>query len=143
MVVESGAAQALAGGRSLLAAGATAVSGDFARGDVVTIAGPEGPIARGLADGSLTDAQAGAFAMAVLLRDALKPNLLQTLEGTPALIHTGPFGNIATGNIPAGTILSPARSTSGRQRTLTATVASPVFGLVPSLNGAMPHTVQW
>ncbi|WP_374929603.1 formate--tetrahydrofolate ligase [Kytococcus sedentarius] len=39
-----------------------------------------------------------AGAMAVLLRDALKPNLLQTLEGTPALIHTGPFGNIATGN---------------------------------------------
>lgn len=39
-----------------------------------------------------------AGAMAVLLKDALKPNLLQTLEGTPALIHTGPFGNIATGN---------------------------------------------
>lgn len=39
-----------------------------------------------------------AGAMAVLLRDAMKPNLLQTLEGTPALIHTGPFGNIATGN---------------------------------------------
>lgn len=39
-----------------------------------------------------------AGAMAVLLRDALKPNLMQTLEGTPALIHTGPFGNIATGN---------------------------------------------
>ncbi len=40
----------------------------------------------------------GAGSMAVMLRDALKPNLLQTLEGTPALIHTGPFGNIATGN---------------------------------------------
>jgi formate--tetrahydrofolate ligase len=39
-----------------------------------------------------------AGAMAVLLRDAIKPNLLQTLEGTPALVHTGPFGNIATGN---------------------------------------------
>ncbi len=39
-----------------------------------------------------------AGAMAVLLVDALKPNLLQTLEGTPAMIHTGPFGNIATGN---------------------------------------------
>lgn len=37
-------------------------------------------------------------AMAVLLRDALKPNLMQTLENTPAFIHTGPFGNIATGN---------------------------------------------
>ncbi|WP_166982722.1 formate--tetrahydrofolate ligase [Paramicrobacterium fandaimingii] len=40
----------------------------------------------------------GAGAMTVLLRDALKPNLLQTIENTPALVHTGPFGNIATGN---------------------------------------------
>jgi len=39
-----------------------------------------------------------AGAMAVLLMDAIKPNLLQTLENTPALIHAGPFGNIATGN---------------------------------------------
>jgi len=39
-----------------------------------------------------------AGAMAVLLRDALCPNLLQTIEGTPAIIHTGPFGNIAHGN---------------------------------------------
>lgn len=39
-----------------------------------------------------------AGAMAVILQDALNPNLLQTLEGTPALIHCGPFGNIATGN---------------------------------------------
>lgn len=39
-----------------------------------------------------------AGAMAVLLRSALRPNLMQTSEGTPALIHTGPFGNIATGN---------------------------------------------
>ena len=38
-----------------------------------------------------------AGAMAVILRDALKPNLLQTLEGGPAIIHCGPFGNIATG----------------------------------------------
>lgn len=37
-------------------------------------------------------------AMAVLLKDALKPNLVQTLEGTPAFVHTGPFGNIAHGN---------------------------------------------
>jgi formate--tetrahydrofolate ligase len=36
--------------------------------------------------------------MAVLLKDALNPNLLQTLEGTPAIIHTGPFANIAHGN---------------------------------------------
>ncbi|MEO6021106.1 MAG: formate--tetrahydrofolate ligase [Knoellia sp.] len=39
-----------------------------------------------------------AGAMAVILKDALKPNLLQTTENTPVLIHTGPFGNIATGN---------------------------------------------
>jgi len=36
-------------------------------------------------------------AMAVLLKDALAPNLVQTLEGTPALVHGGPFGNIAHG----------------------------------------------
>ncbi len=39
-----------------------------------------------------------AGAMAVILMEAIKPNLMQTLEGTPALVHTGPFGNIATGN---------------------------------------------
>lgn len=39
-----------------------------------------------------------AGAMAVILRDALKPNLLQTLENTPALVHAGPFGNIAHGS---------------------------------------------
>ncbi len=36
-------------------------------------------------------------AMAALLRDALKPNLVQTMEGTPALMHGGPFANIAHG----------------------------------------------
>jgi formate--tetrahydrofolate ligase len=36
-------------------------------------------------------------AMAVLLKDAIKPNLVQTLEHNPAIIHSGPFGNIATG----------------------------------------------
>jgi formate--tetrahydrofolate ligase len=39
-----------------------------------------------------------AGAMTVLIKDALKPNLLQTLEGTPAMVHAGPFGNIAHGN---------------------------------------------
>ncbi len=39
-----------------------------------------------------------AGAMAVLLRDALQPNLMQTSEGTPAFVHTGPFGNIGHGN---------------------------------------------
>ena len=38
-----------------------------------------------------------AGAMTALLKDALKPNLVQTLEGTPALIHGGPFANIAHG----------------------------------------------
>ncbi len=36
-------------------------------------------------------------AMAALLKDALKPNLVQTLEGTPAIVHGGPFANIAHG----------------------------------------------
>ena len=39
-----------------------------------------------------------AGAMTVLLKDALKPNLVQTLEGQPCLMHTGPFANIASGN---------------------------------------------
>ncbi len=39
-----------------------------------------------------------AGAMTVLLREAIKPNLVQTIENTPALVHCGPFGNIATGN---------------------------------------------
>ena len=39
-----------------------------------------------------------AGAMAVILKDAIKPNLMQTIENTPALIHAGPFGNIAHGN---------------------------------------------
>jgi formyltetrahydrofolate synthetase len=39
-----------------------------------------------------------AGAMTVLLRDAMMPNLMQTLEGTPAFVHAGPFANIAHGN---------------------------------------------
>jgi formate--tetrahydrofolate ligase len=39
-----------------------------------------------------------AGSMTVLLKDALKPNLVQTLEGQPALVHCGPFANIAHGN---------------------------------------------
>ena len=51
-------------------------------------------------DGSPVTAEdlKAAGAMTVILREAVKPNLMQTLEGTPALVHTGPFGNIATGN---------------------------------------------
>lgn len=39
-----------------------------------------------------------AGTMTAVLREALKPNLMQTLENTPAIVHAGPFGNIATGN---------------------------------------------
>jgi formate--tetrahydrofolate ligase len=40
----------------------------------------------------------GTGSMAALLKDALMPNLVQTVEGTPAFVHAGPFGNIAHGN---------------------------------------------
>jgi len=43
------------------------------------------------------DLQAGG-AMTVIMKDAIKPNLVQTLEGQPVLIHAGPFGNIAHAN---------------------------------------------
>ncbi len=43
------------------------------------------------------DLQVGG-AMAVIMKDAIKPNLVQTLEGQPVLIHAGPFGNIAHAN---------------------------------------------
>jgi formate--tetrahydrofolate ligase len=39
-----------------------------------------------------------AGAMAAILKDAIKPNLMQTVENTPVLVHAGPFGNIAHGN---------------------------------------------
>lgn len=39
-----------------------------------------------------------AGAMAVIMKDAIKPNLVQTLEGQPVMIHTGPFGNVAHAN---------------------------------------------
>ena len=40
----------------------------------------------------------GAGSMSVIMRDALAPNLLQTIENTPVIVHAGPFGNIAHGN---------------------------------------------
>jgi formate--tetrahydrofolate ligase len=47
----------------------------------------------------VTAEQLGAAgAMTVIMRDAIKPNLLQTMENTPVLVHAGPFGNIAHGN---------------------------------------------
>ena len=49
-------------------------------------------------DKPVTAGQIGAVgAMTALLKDALKPNLVQTLEGTPAFVHGGPFANIAHG----------------------------------------------
>jgi formate--tetrahydrofolate ligase len=50
-------------------------------------------------DGTVVTAGAvgAASAMTAVLRDALKPNLVQTLEGGPAIVHCGPFGNIAHG----------------------------------------------
>ena len=58
-------------------------------GRMIVASGRDGPVtAHGLrADG----------AMAALLRDALQPNLVQTLEGSPAFVHGGPFANIAHG----------------------------------------------
>jgi formate--tetrahydrofolate ligase len=52
------------------------------------------------ADGTPVTAEqlSAAGSMAVIMRDAIKPNLLQTIENTPVFVHTGPFGNIATGN---------------------------------------------
>ncbi len=55
-------------------------------------------VARNRGGGAVTAADLAApGAMAVLLRDALRPNLVQTLEGSPALVHGGPFANIAHG----------------------------------------------
>ena len=53
-----------------------------------------------LKDGSLVTAEdlRVAGAMTVLLKEALLPNIVQTMEGQPALVHAGPFGNIAHGN---------------------------------------------
>ncbi len=52
------------------------------------------------ADGRWVTAESlrAAGAMAAILRDGLKPNLMQSNEGTPVLVHTGPFANIAHGN---------------------------------------------
>ena len=57
IAVDAGAAAAVRSGGSLLAAGATAVTGAFARGDLVTIDAPDGPLARGLSEYDAVDAQ--------------------------------------------------------------------------------------
>jgi glutamate 5-kinase len=54
--VDAGAAKALKGGASLLAAGATRLDGNFGRGDLVSIVGPDGPLARGLSEYDAVDA---------------------------------------------------------------------------------------
>jgi glutamate 5-kinase len=54
--VDAGAAKALKGGASLLAAGVTRLDGNFGRGDLVSIAGPDGPLARGLSEYDAIDA---------------------------------------------------------------------------------------
>ena len=69
-----------------------------------------------------TPVRAGALgvvgAMMVLLKDALKPSLVQTAEGQPAIVHTGPFGNIAHGcsrSWRTGSPSPPARSRSRKR----------------------------
>ena len=57
-----------------------------------------------------------AGAMTVLLKEAIKPNLVQTLEGQPVFVHCGPFANIAHGN---------TRSSPTRSRSSSATSSSP------------------
>ena len=57
-----------------------------------------------------------AGAMTVLLRDAIKPNLIQTLENTPVFVHAGPFANIAHGN---SSILADMMATRLADYTLT------------------------
>ena len=56
MTIDAGAAAALREGRSLLAAGVTAVTGEFTRGDLIAIEGPEGPVARGLSEYDVREA---------------------------------------------------------------------------------------
>ena len=56
IMVDAGAARALADGGSLLAAGATSIQGSFARGDLVAVVGPDGPVARGLSEYDAADA---------------------------------------------------------------------------------------
>ena len=59
-----------------------------------------------------------AGAMTVLLKDALKPNLIQTLEGQPCFMHIGPFGNIAHGNSSIVADLVGRKAVSYRHLTL-------------------------
>ena len=86
-----------------------------------------------------------AGSMAVLLTDAIKPNLLQTLEGGPAFVHCGPFANIAHGNNSiladrvalARTTLCAPRQGSGRTW---ARRSSSTSSAVPRGSGPMPRS---
>ena len=60
-------------------------------------------------------------AMAVLLKDAIKPNIIQTLENTPVFVHAGPFANIAHGN---SSILADLMATKLADYTITELVWS-------------------
>ena len=71
-------------------------------------------------------------AMTVLLRDALRPNLVQTLEGTPAFVHGGPFANIAHG---CNSILATRRRKISRHQ-------MPQGGAHPLLRSAGGHRAQ-
>jgi formate--tetrahydrofolate ligase len=85
-----------------------------------------------------------AGAMTVLLKDAIKPNLVQTLEGTPAIIHGGPFANIAQGT---NTILATKMGLSLSDYVVTeAGFASELgaekfFDIKCQLGGLTPNTV--
>ena len=72
------------------------------------------PLVRFRAEAMQEAVAAGVGAMAALLKDALKPNLVQTLENNPAIIHGGPFANIAHGcNSLIATQAAPAGRVSG------------------------------
>jgi hypothetical protein len=81
-----------------------------------------------------------AGAMTLLLKDAIHPNLVQTLEGGPALVHCGPFGNIAHGcnSVVATDMALSSLPPSGRSRCMAASrrtgSASPT---APRWNAAM------
>ena len=83
-------------------------------------------------------------AMAALLKDAIKPNLVQTLENTPAIIHTGPFANIAHGT---NSILATQMAMALSDITVTEAGfgadlgAEKFLNIVSQIGGFHPHAV--
>ena len=65
-------------------------------------------------------------ALAVLMKDALEPTLMQTLEQTPVFVHAGPFANIATGNSSVMADLLALRLAGSEVSTLSQTTPSQV-----------------